>query len=359
MILLNPGPVRLSPRVRNAMQSPELCHREPEFAALQESVRAQLLAVYGLDPRRWSAVLLTGSGTAAVEAMLISLVPQDGRLLTLENGVYGERMSYIALTHGIAGDAVRTSWSEALSIADVREAIARHPRTTHLAVVHHETTTGRLNRIDALADLCRERGIRLLLDAVSSFGAESIGFDTWGLAACAGTAGKCLHGVPGLAFVIVDRESLASACRPPRSAYLDLVRHATDQESGGTAFTPAIPAYHALHASLLELEEDGGWRARRQRYATLAGRIGDELVALGVEPYVDPVACSAALRSYRLPDGIGYAELHDQLKQRGFVIYAGQGGLEKILFRVSTLGEISDADVQRFVQALREIVPPK
>ena len=93
MILLNPGPVNLSPGVRQSMAGPDLCHREPEFADLQDEVRQGLLSVYELPAREWSAVLLSGSGAAAVEAMLCSLVPPRGKVLILENGVYGERMT--------------------------------------------------------------------------------------------------------------------------------------------------------------------------------------------------------------------------------------------------------------------------
>ena len=93
MLLLNPGPVTLSPRVRAALMNPDLCHREPEFADLQDDIRARLLGVYGLAPEDYAAVLLTGSGTAAVEAMLTSLIPQTGGLLVLENGIYGERLT--------------------------------------------------------------------------------------------------------------------------------------------------------------------------------------------------------------------------------------------------------------------------
>ncbi|MBD0303639.1 MAG: 2-aminoethylphosphonate aminotransferase, partial [Tolypothrix sp. T3-bin4] len=101
MILLNPGPVNLSDRVRNALLRPDLCHREVEFFQLQSRIREQLLQVYQLESDRFAAVLLTGSGTAAIEAMVTSLVPQDGKLLVIENGVYGERIAKIAKIYRI------------------------------------------------------------------------------------------------------------------------------------------------------------------------------------------------------------------------------------------------------------------
>ncbi len=95
MLLLNPGPVTLTERVRRSLTQPDLCHREGEFFDLQDEARVRLLATYALDPVEWSAVLMTASGTGAVESMLAALVPESGRLLVVENGVYGERIAEI------------------------------------------------------------------------------------------------------------------------------------------------------------------------------------------------------------------------------------------------------------------------
>ncbi len=355
MILLNPGPVTLSARVRRALGAEDLCHREPEFSELQAAVRAKLLAVYDLDPAGWTAVTLGGSGTAVVEAMLATLVPADGRLLVLENGVYGERIREIARRHGIAATALHFAAGEEIRLDQVRRSLAMGERFTHVAVVHHETTTGRLNELAALGALCREHGAEVLVDAVSSFGAEPLELDSWGISACAATAHKCLHGALGISFAIVRRAALDAACHPPRTLYLDLAGWAREQERGGTPFTPIVPAFHALREALDELAEAGGWRARRARYGALAERIRAALAAHGIEPWLSPAASSVVLRSYRLPAGLPYDVLHDELKKRGFVIYAGQAPLRDQLFRISTMGEISDRDVERFVAALGEL----
>ena len=350
MILLNPGPVGLSERVRAALTLPDLCHREPEFAALQDEIRARLLEVYGLERGDWAPVLISGSGTAAVEAMLASLVPRDGRVLVVENGVYGSRMAEIARCHGIGAASLKLAWGEELDRAVLARALDEAPGVTHVAVVQHETTTGRLNDLDAVAAACQERGVRMLVDAVSGFGAEALDFGGWPLAACAGSANKCLHGAPGLSFVVARRDALARGVA--RGVYLDLARHARAQDARETAFTPAIPAFYALWEALRELAEEGGWSARHARYAALSEAVERGLTALGVEPLLREGARSVALRAYRLPLALSYAALHDHLKQHGFVIYAGQGALAAEIFRVSTMGAVGAHDLERFVSVL-------
>ncbi|KWK80667.1 2-aminoethylphosphonate aminotransferase [Burkholderia ubonensis] len=346
MLLLNPGPVTLSERVRRSLLQPDLCHRESEFFDLQDEARARLVAAYGLDPAEWAAVLMTGSGTAAVESMVAALVPQGGKLLVIENGVYGERIAQIATQYAIAHEVLKHEWMQAPDLAQIAARLDAGG-FSHVAVIHHETTTGRLNDLGAIADVCRARGVRLLVDGVSSFGAEAIDFAGGDIDAVAATANKCLHGVPGAAFVIVRRSALAQAAS--RTYYLDLGRLAKLQDQRNTPFTPSVHAYYALVEALREFDEAGGWRARHARYKALADQAQAGLAARGMPLVLPEGASSVVLRAYRLPQGVTYEQLHDGLKARGFVIYAGQGGLSKELFRISTMGAIEAADVERLL----------
>ncbi|KVT73820.1 2-aminoethylphosphonate aminotransferase [Burkholderia ubonensis] len=346
MLLLNPGPVTLTERVRRSLLQPDLCHRESEFFDLQDEARARLVAAYGLDPAEWAAVLMTGSGTAAVESMIAALVPQRGKLLVIENGVYGERIAQIATQYAIAHEVLKHEWMQAPDLAQIAARLDAGG-FSHVAVIHHETTTGRLNDLGAIADVCRARGVRLLVDGVSSFGAEAIDFAGGDIDAVAATANKCLHGVPGAAFVIVRRSALAQAAS--RTYYLDLGRLAKLQDQRNTPFTPSVHAYYALVEALREFDEAGGWRARHARYKALADQAQAGLAARGMPLVLPEGASSVVLRAYRLPQGVTYEQLHDGLKARGFVIYAGQGGLSKELFRISTMGAIEAADVERLL----------
>jgi 2-aminoethylphosphonate-pyruvate transaminase len=339
MLLLNPGPVTLTERVRKSLLQPDLCHREPEFFDLQDEARARLNGVYGLDPAVWTPGLMTGSGTAAVESMTAGLVPEGGRLLIVENGVYGERISQIAKQYRIDHDVIHFEWMQAPDLAQIVGKLdtAGDRPYTHVAIIHHETTTGRLNDLSGLARACRERGIGLLVDGVSSFAAEAIDFNDSGIVAVAATANKCVHGVPGVSFVMVRKDALAKAAS--RTYYLDIARLAKLQAERNTPFTPSVHAYYALVEALRELDDAGGWQARHAHYGALP-----------------PGESSVVLRAYKLPAGVDYPRLHDWLKADGFVIYAGQGGLSKELFRISTMGNLTAADIDRLLASFARLV---
>jgi 2-aminoethylphosphonate-pyruvate transaminase len=353
MLLLNPGPVTLTERVRRSLLQPDLCHRESEFFDLQDEARQRLLDVYALDSAVWTATLITASGTGAVESMLASLVPAEGRLLVVENGVYGDRMTQICVQYGVAHERMSGDWMQAPDWDAVAARLAEGS-FSHAALVHHETTTGRLNDLTALAEICRARGVGLLADCVSSFGAEDIDFADAGLQAVAGTANKCLHGVPGLSFVIARRAALARAAR--RTYYLDLGRLARLQDERGTPFTPAVHACYGLVEALREFADEGGRPARHRRYAALAERVRSGLAGRGIEAAIPARESSVVLRAYRLPPSMTYRMLHDALKAEGFVIYAGQSQLTSTLFRISTMGDVSPGDIDRLLHCFARLL---
>lgn len=337
------------------MAAEDLCHRESEYFDLQDQLRKKLNAVYQLDEKHWVAVLLGGSGTTALEAMISSLIAADARVLVLENGVYGERLSSLAHIHRICSKAIRQSWKEAWDLQKISSEL-QAAAFTHVLAVHHETTTGRLNPVADLAKLCEQSGVQLLLDTVSSFAAEEIPFSSPALTACAATANKCLHGIPGTCLVMSRSEAVAAAVQPPRSMTLDLSLWADHQQRRSTPFTPAVTSLLALNKALDELQQAGGRSGRHARYLYLANRVGNCLARLGIKPMLEDGASSCVLRSYALPAGLSYEQLHDGLKLRGFVIYAGQGALASDMFRISTMGDISDYDLGRLLAALEEVI---
>lgn len=354
-ILLNPGPVTLSPRVRAALGRGDWCHREPEFAQLMQDINARLAAVYPALAG-FTAATIAASGTGAVEAMLASFAPADRETLVVANGVYGERMARMLKVQGKPHCVLEHDWVQAIDAAGIANALEQPGRITHLAVVHLETTTGRLNDLDAIGGLCRERGVTMLLDAVSSFGAERIEGKAWNLGALAATANKCLHGAPGLSFVLAadalwHRKPVAAG-----SLYLDLrAYHAGQHDRGYSPFTLPVQIAFALQEALVEHGEQGGAPARLSTYRQRADRVRAALVAGGVMPLLEAGANSPVLASWRLPAGCSYESLHDALKALGYVIYAGQGSLGPQIFRIAHMGDIRPEELDTLCEALTRL----
>jgi 2-aminoethylphosphonate-pyruvate transaminase len=352
-VLLNPGPVTLSSRVRNALESGDWCHREPEFAELTRTINSRLAGVYAGADAEYRAVLLTGSGTCAVEAMLATFAPAESKTLVVANGVYGERMASMLQVMDRPAVAVCSPWVEPIDLEAVERSLNEDPHISHVLTVHHETTTGRLNAIEELGELCVARDLSLMLDAVSSYAAEEIRFRDWNLVAVAGTANKCLHGVPGLSFVVADEKQFLQECLNPCSVYLDLSRYYRTQHGDGySPFTLSVQAAFALDAALDELTESGGWQARRRRYREIGQSVRSCLSHLGVQTLIPESELSSVMSSYRLPGASDYEALHDALKERGFVIYAGQGEFSEKIFRIAHMGDIRDDDVRALNESL-------
>jgi 2-aminoethylphosphonate-pyruvate transaminase len=338
-VLLNPGPSVVSDRVHRAIAGPDLCHREAEFEALAREVRSDLLRVAGVETG-WEAVLLTGSGTSAMEAMVGAAARPGRRLLVVRNGTYGDRLATMAERAGLPHVDVLSGHATPVDPLAVRQALDAHPDVDAILVVHHETTTGMLNPLAELAAIARERGVLLAVDAVSSFGAEVLPLEHGGIDLVAGTANKCLHGLPGVAFVLLSPAAVARAreARPP-SLYLDLATYLAAAERGGVPFTPAVPATYALRAALEELLDEGV-ESRRATYQARMRLLDDGLRRLGLEPPVAAEHRSASVRAVPLPAGVSYTVLHDRLKAAGYVIYAGQGEAAADQFRVCALGTV-------------------
>ena len=354
-ILLNPGPVTLSDRVRKSLTRGDWCHREPEFADLTRDINGRLVRVYREMAGKFDAVMLTGSGTCAVEAMLASFAPHETSTLVVANGVYGERMAKMLAAHGRPHHVVQSPWGDPVDLEQVRNELELRTDITHVAVVHHETTTGRLNDLTPLSELCGEHGVRLLLDCVSSFGAEAINADELNIAALAATANKCLHGVPGISCVLARKDVWKNELVPAGSVYLDLAAYYQGQHGEGfSPFTQSVQAAFALREALEELEDIGGWEQRRSIFRRRAGRIAVVLKSLGLETMLPPQEYSCVLWSWLLPDGVSYTDVHASLKADGFVVYAGQGHFSKEMFRVAHMGDIHNDDLTRLEAALQK-----
>ena len=354
MILLNPGPVNVSPRVTAALARGDMCHREPEANELLARVRRRLVEAFA--PRGgFGAVLVTGSGTAALETAVTSVLSQTGRLLVVSNGVYGERIAAMAAAARLPHTALETSWTSPPDLARLAQAAAA-PDVEAIAVVHHETTTGFLNPVAEVGRVARAHGKLLLVDSVSGLAGDALELDGVGADLVVGTGGKCIQGFPGLAFVLVRAAVMPRLlAHPRRSLYLSLAGYWEAQERGSTPFTPAVQIAYALDEALAELLEEGV-DARIARYAAAAALLRAGFTRLGLQGIVPPERRSNTITALRIPGGHTYATLHDGLKLRGFVIYEGQGRLREEVFRVANMGHLGRHDFERCLVALGEVL---
>ncbi|MFI9121547.1 pyridoxal-phosphate-dependent aminotransferase family protein [Streptomyces bikiniensis] len=356
VVLLNPGPVNVHDRVRAALAGPDECHREPETQALLGTVAGKITEVCGADRDSHAAVLLTGSGTAALEAVVSSVVPAGGRLLVLDNGHYGERLLRIADVHGIDSVRLEFGWATPLDLDAVDRALAADPGVTHVAVVHHETSTGMLNPLRELGALVDRHGRSLIVDAISSLGAEDLDVVRDRVDWCVGTANKCLEGMPGISFVCAPRERLdALADVPARTFYFDLSANYRAQVlKGSPQFTPAVQVLRALDAALdLTLAE--GVPARTARYAARAAEIRAGLEERGIDLLLPADQRAGSITNAHLANGMTYDELHDGLKEHGYVIYATQEKSAGV-FRLANMGQLTASDIAGFFRAFDEVV---
>lgn len=355
LVLLNPGPVNVHDDVRTAIAAPDSCHREPEAAALINRVRQKATQIGG-GGESHTSVLLAGSGTAALEAVFSSVVPADGRVLILDNGHYGERLYRIVSVHEVPHQRLEFGWTNPIDPAEVDRVLASDPSLTHVGLVHHETSTGQLNPLREIGEVVARHGRQPAVDAISSLGSERLDVAADHIDWLVGTANKNLEGLPGVSFVVAPRHRLDSLENvPARSFYLDLHGHHVSQDrENAPLFTPALQVLTSFEKALdLALAE--GTAARGARYSALADRVRTGLADRGARFLLPPEHRSNSVTDVRLPEGVGYADLHDGLKDEGYVVYSTQRQLAGV-FRVANMGQLTEADIDGFLAAYDRVV---
>jgi 2-aminoethylphosphonate-pyruvate transaminase len=353
-LLFTPGPLTTSRGVKAAMQR-DLGSRDEKFIHTIDRVHDRLLALAGVSRADGhAAVLMQGCGTFAVEAMLGTFVPPNGRVLVVENGAYGKRMLDIARVLGISWAAVSSSPTEPASPETIARVLDGDPGTTHVALVHCETTSGVINPLSSIARVAHDAGCGVLVDAMSSFGAMPIDVRADHIDVLVASSNKCLEGVPGVAFAIA-RESVLQSAPPPRSVSLDFAAQWRGFERDGQfRFTPPTHVILALEQALSELEREGGISGRAARYRANHERLVSGMRALGFRTIVDPAYQSDVITSFLYPDdpGFSFEDFYARLRDRNFVIYPGKL-MGVPCFRIGTIGRIYPEDIDALLAAVR------
>ncbi|HVW52908.1 MAG TPA: 2-aminoethylphosphonate--pyruvate transaminase [Trinickia sp.] len=355
-ILLTPGPLTTAPATREAMLR-DWGSWDGEFNRITSSVCADLLSiVHGED--EYVCVPMQGSGTFSVEAALGTLVPRNGCVLVPNNGAYCARIVRILERMGIAYVTLPLEDDEPARADAIEAAFASAPGITHVAQVHLETSAGLLNPLDEIAAVCARHDKRLIVDAMSSFGAVPIDLRGSGIDALISASGKCLEGPPGMGFAIVRRTLLEQCAQRSPSLALDL----HDQwmymrKTGQWRFTPPTHVVAALRRALDAFAEQGGQPARAARYAGNRATLIEGMNALGFLPFLPAGVQSDVIVTFHAPrdENWRFADLYAAVRAAGFILYPGK--LTRVdTFRVGCIGAIDAGDMRRAVSAIAAAV---
>lgn len=356
--LHTPGPANTTPSVRAAMTR-DIGAWDRELIDLCKDIRQSILEIAGASETDYACVLMQGSGTFAIEAAISTAIPRGGRLLVVRNGAYGERIATITRRLNIDLVDLPSPETQPTDIEQVLRALVDHPEITHLAVVHCETTTGVMNDIVTL--LKRVRAIRpdvvTIVDAMSSFGAESIDMNDGLIDWLVASSNKCLQGTPGIGFVVARIARLTECAGRARGLSLDLHdQWLAARTHGRFRYTPPTHVLLALNQSLIELKIEST-AARLERYRGLRDRLIEGMNARGFKALIQPEHRSAIITTFLNPADrpFDFDTFYQRLQAEGFVIYPGK--ISKVdCFRVGHLGDLQIADIDDLIAAVDRVM---
>ncbi|HEX4883553.1 MAG TPA: 2-aminoethylphosphonate--pyruvate transaminase [Casimicrobiaceae bacterium] len=365
-ILLTPGPLTTSLATKTAMLR-DWGSWDAAFNAVTANLRRKVLDVVHGEGTH-VVVPLQGSGTFSVEASINTLVPRDGHVLVLINGAYGQRMAKLTQMMGRKVSTFVTAEDTPTTAADVDRLLAADRSITHVGLIHCETSTGILNPLKGIADVVARHGRRLIVDAMSSFGALPIDAREIAFDAVIAASGKCIEGPPGMGFTIARRSSLEAAAGNCSSLALDLHDQWVYMEKTTQwRYTPPTHVVVAFDAALDQFVAEGGQPARHARYASNCKALVDGMAALGFRPFLDPAIQAPIIVTFHAPADAKYEfkAFYAAVRERGFILYPGK--LTQVeTFRVGCIGAIGPEEMQQAVHAIgdalaslgiREIAP--
>ncbi|HLD25504.1 MAG TPA: 2-aminoethylphosphonate--pyruvate transaminase [Candidatus Andersenbacteria bacterium] len=357
-LLFTPGPANVTDTVKQAMTVPDVGSRDNDFMEIMRAVREKLTALAD-DSGDYTTVLLSGSGTSAMEAAVSSVVPPGGKMLVVVNGAYGQRLAEIAATHGIEAVAPPLPWDQPLDVRVIAEALQSN-QIACLAMTHHETTTGMRNPVAEIGALAKQHGAIFIVDAISSFGGIPFRLSDWYIDYLIGSSNKCLQGVPGVPFVVARRDVLERlSAYEPRTLSLNLyTQYRSLEDTGQSLFTPNTHAMLALQQALQELDDEGGVAARYARYTANWRALRAGLTELGVDLLLREEDEAHLLITAKQPAGFDYEKFYAQMKARGITIYSGKlvtlSGEATLRFGV--IGDLHLPDIKRLLAAITEVL---
>jgi len=356
-LLLTPGPLSTSAAVRAAMLR-DWCTWDDDYnLEIVTPIREGLLQLASAtQPELFTSVLMQGSGTFSVEATIGSAVPENGKLLVLANGVYGNRLGQIAAVLKVPLVIHDTGELAPPDLAKLEAALASDSAITHVVCVHLETTTGMLNPLGDIADIVKRHRKILIVDSMSAFGGIPLDMAELGIDFLVSSANKCIQGVPGFGFVIARRDELIKCKGRARSLSLDLYDQWKGMENGRGKWRYTSPTHvvRAFAQAMQELEEEGGVAARCARYSENQRRLVNGMTRLGFRCILPHKLQSPVITGFHSPEhpDFSFSRFYEELKGRGFVIYPGKvTNIDS--FRIGSIGHVFPEDMDRLIKAVK------
>lgn len=356
-ILLTPGPLTTSQTVKEAMLTDWCTWDEDYNLHIVEEIRKSLVSLATQHTGDYTSILLQGSGTYCVEAVIGSVIKPGDKLLILSNGAYGDRMGNIAEYHGISYDMLAFDETEQVSVSYVDDYLSHNAEITHVAVVHCETTTGVLNPLKEIAHLVKMHGKKLIVDAMSSFGGVPLDVHELGIDFLISSANKCIQGVPGFGFIIARCSELLHCKGVSKSLSLDIYDQweAMEKGHGKWRFTSPTHVVRAFMQAMNELKEEGGVAARHARYCENHRVLVEGMRSLGFKTLLPDEEQSPVITSFYYPNAeFNFKDFYTKLKAKGFVIYPGKIS-QADTFRIGNIGDVHPDDFRQLIEAIKEI----
>ena len=355
-ILLTPGPLTTSLETKAAMLR-DWGSWDAAFNAVTANVRKRLLDIVNGHATH-VCVPMQGSGTFSVEAAVNSLVPRDGHVLVLVNGAYGKRLAKLTQMLGRKVTVFETADDVPTTADDVDRLLAKDPSISHVGLIHCETSTGILNPLPGIAAAVARHGKRLIVDAMSSFGALPIDVSTTPIDAVIAASGKCIEGPPGMGFVIVRRSTIEGCEGRSTSLALDLYdQWAYMEKTTQWRYTPPTHVVVAFNAALEQHAAEGGQPGRLARYTSNGEALAEGMKALGFRTFLDPAIQAPIIYTFHAPADPAYEfkRFYAEVRDRGFILYPGK--LTQLeTFRVGCIGAIGPAEMRAAVLAIDDAV---
>ena len=346
--LRTPGPTPIPDAVRDAQAQPMIDHRGTEFGELLTETSSGLAELIGT---RGEVLLLTGSGSGALEAAIVNCLSPGDRVLAVTIGSFGDRFAQIATAFGAAVDRIEVEWGTAADPDALRDHLAAAEPYRAVLVTHNETSTGVANPMRELAAVVRSApgDPLLIVDGISGLGAMPFEMDDWGVDLVVSASQKAWMASPGIAIAALGERARAAgeAARMPRF-YWDFAEARSWAAKGQTPWTPAISVLYGLRVGVRRLRDEGRQRTWA-RHAAIASGVVAGMEALGLRPVAPPEHRSATVTAAWLPDGIEWAPFNAAMRAKGLVIAGGQG---KWSGRILRFGHMGDVGIDEMAQAL-------